>query len=79
MDRADGSKTIEQFVAAAAKVDTTVAPSKVQGGVLGAASAVVAPSSTATGNAGVESRGGIQWTFLGLTGLMAAGVGGLIM
>jgi len=72
---ADGSKTVEQYISAAAKIDTTVAPSKVQGGFLGAASAVVVPSSTATGAAATSS---IQYG-LGFTGLLAIVIAGLII
>lgn len=74
---ADGSKTVEQYIAAAAKVGSTVAPSKAQGGILGPASAVVVPSSTPTG-AGVEARGSFRWG-LSLTGLLAVAVAGLII
>jgi len=68
-------KTVEQYIAAAAKVEKTVAPSKAQGGFLGAASAVVVPSSTPTNAAATSS---IQWG-LGLTGLLAVAVAGLII
>jgi len=88
---ADGSKTIDMFKAAAANVSTTVAPKTVQGGTKQPAADVTGsgtvsgsstsstPSSSSKPNAGVESRGGIQWALLGLTGLIAAGVGSLIL
>jgi hypothetical protein len=89
--RADGSKTLEQFVAAAAKVNSTVAPSTVQGGVKGSASngtsagtststaTTSSASASSTGNAGVETRGSVQWGLFAITGLVAAGVGSLIV
>jgi hypothetical protein len=75
------------FKSAAANVGTTVAPKTVQGGVIGAQADVQgtgtaagsSPSKTTTPNAGTESRGSVQWTLLGLTGLVAAGVGSLIL
>lgn len=73
----DGSKTIDMFAAAAVNVSTTVPPSKVQGGVLEAASAVTVPSASATG-AGIETRGSISFK-LAVTGLMAAAFAGLII
>jgi len=86
---ADGSKTIDQFKAAAAKVAKTVPPSATQGGVIAPQSEVSgtgsatsgSPSSTSSTkpNAGVESRGGVQWLLLGITGLVAAGFGSLIL
>ncbi|KAH6717560.1 Cupredoxin [Leptodontidium sp. MPI-SDFR-AT-0119] len=86
---ADGSKTIEQYVAAAANVNATVAPSKVQGGTLGPAKAqssgsttsstTSSPSATASGSAAVEARGGVSWTMFALTGFAAMGFGGLII
>jgi len=80
----DGSKTFDMFKAAAVGA-STVAPNHVQGGVLGAQSAVQgsttgsSPSSTTTRNAGIESRGVVRWTLLGVTGLVAAGIGSLIL
>ncbi|KAG4434040.1 hypothetical protein IFR05_010462 [Cadophora sp. M221] len=86
---ADGSKTIAQYVAAAANVSATVAPSKVQGGTLGpakaqssgsaTASTTTSASPTASGNAAVEARGGLSWTMFALTGVAAMGFGGLIV
>ncbi|KAH8590165.1 Cupredoxin [Bisporella sp. PMI_857] len=75
----DGSKTVAQFISAAAEINETVAPTVVQGGFVGPASAVSVPSSNSTGNAGVESRGSVQWGLLGMTAMMAAGFGGLII
>lgn len=86
MFRADGSKTLDQFKTAAASVDTTVAPKSVGGGVIGAQSAVQgtgtasgsSPTSTPP-NAGMESRGAVKWSLMGLAGLLAVGFGGLIL
>ncbi|KAH7370901.1 Cupredoxin [Rhexocercosporidium sp. MPI-PUGE-AT-0058] len=85
---ADGSKTIEQYIAAAANA-TSSAPSKVQGGTLGPAKAqssgsptgstTSSPSPTASGSAAVEARGGVSWTMFALTGFAAMGFGGLIL
>jgi hypothetical protein len=71
----------------AAKNASTVAPTKVQGLVQGSLSSSTASSTsssasastTPTKNAGVEARGGVRWTALGLTGVVAAGFGGLII
>ncbi|PVH80877.1 Cupredoxin [Cadophora sp. DSE1049] len=84
---ADGSKTIEQYQAAAANVSQTVAPTKVQGGTLGAAQAQSSGSATtsttssptSTGNAAVEARGAVSWSLFALTGVAALGFGGLII
>jgi hypothetical protein len=86
MFRADGSKTLAMYQAAAMNA-STVAPTKVQGLVQGSLSSSTASSTsssassstTPTKNAGVEARGGVRWTALGLTGVVAAGFGGLII
>ncbi|CZT11387.1 uncharacterized protein RAG0_15559 [Rhynchosporium agropyri] len=78
-------KTIEQYVAAAKNVSATVAPSKVQGGTLGKVQTTgspttsTTPSSSASGSAAVEARGGVSWTIFGLTGFAAITFGGLII
>jgi hypothetical protein len=67
---------------AAANVSGTVAPTTVQGLVQGTLSSTSTSSSattSATKNAGVEARGGVRWTALALTGVVAAGFGGLIV
>jgi hypothetical protein len=69
---------------AAMSVANTVAPSVVQGGVLGTpgsgSSTSSSASSTATKkSAGVEARGEVKWTVLVVTGLMAVGFGSLIV
>ncbi|KAL2066729.1 hypothetical protein VTL71DRAFT_2801 [Oculimacula yallundae] len=82
---ADGSKTIAQYVAAAANITATVAPKQVQGGTLGKAqssgspTSSTTPSPSASGSAAVEARGGVSWTMLAMTGLAAMGFGGLIV
>ncbi len=86
--RADGSKTLAMYQEAAANA-STVAPSKVQGLVQGTLSSSTTSSTSSitsasassipTKNAGVEARGGVRWTALGLTGVVAAGIGGLII
>jgi hypothetical protein len=87
MFRADGSKTLAMYQAAAMNA-STVAPTKVQGLVQGSlsssttsstSSSAPSPSTSSTKNAGVEARGGVRWTALGLTGVVAAGFGGLII
>jgi hypothetical protein len=65
-------------------VSNTVAPSVIQGGVLGtpgtASSTSSSASSTSTKkSAGVETRGGVKWTVLAVTGLVAVGFGSLIV
>jgi hypothetical protein len=42
-------------------------------------SATTSSSSAAVGNAGVESRGGVQWVVLAITGIIAVGFGSLIV
>ncbi|KAK0122473.1 hypothetical protein ONS95_010705 [Cadophora gregata] len=88
---ADGSRTIEQYQAAAANVNETVAPKTVQGGTVGpaqaqssgtasgTASGTSSASPTATGNAAVEARGAVSWSLFALTGVAALGFGGLIV
>ncbi len=85
MFRTDGSKTLAMYQAAAMNA-STVAPTKVQGLIQGTLSSSTTsstssgtPSATPTKNAGVEARGGVRWTALGLTGVVAAGFGGLIV
>ncbi|KAH7413467.1 Cupredoxin [Cadophora sp. MPI-SDFR-AT-0126] len=86
---ADGSRTIEQYQAAAANVSQTVAPTKVQGGTVGPAKAQSSGSSTSStsssasptssGSAAVEARGAVSWSLFALTGVAALGFGGLIV
>ncbi len=77
---------------AALNVANTVAPSVVQGGVLGtpgtssstssgvsSSTSSSASSTPTTKSAGVETRGEVRWTVLVLTGLVAVGFGSLIM
>ena len=85
MFRTDGSKTLAMYQAAAMNA-STVAPTKVQGLIQGTLSSSTTsstssgtPSATPTKNAGVEARSGVRWTALGLTGVVAAGFGGLII
>ncbi|KAG0648011.1 putative GPI-anchored cupredoxin [Hyphodiscus hymeniophilus] len=92
----DGSQTVAQFAAAAAKVQsppTITLP--VQGGIVGPVKAVSAPSSSSsaassasaasasptTGAAtrGMDVAGSAQWFVIALTGVLALGVGTLIM
>jgi len=89
----DGSATLAQYVAAAAKISNTVAPANAQGGVLGPAKAATSSSSSSsssstgssasaaatTKNAGVETRGGVRWIVLAITGVAAVGVGSLMI
>lgn len=86
----DGSQTLAQYKAAAAKVSNApAAPSVVQGGTIGPAKAAGTGSSTssaasasATKSAGVrglEIGGSVQWALMALTGLVAVGVGNLVI
>ena len=87
--RSDGSATLTQYVAAAAKVSNPPAPSVVQGGSVGPAKAASTGSSTSSaattsatksaGMRGVETGGSAQWVIMALTGFLAVGVGSLIM
>jgi hypothetical protein len=88
--RSDGSQTLAQYQAAAAKVSNApAAPSVVQGGTFGPAKAAGTGSSTssaastsATKSAGVrglETGGSVQWVLMALTGLVAVGVGSLVI
>ncbi|KUJ08953.1 Cupredoxin [Mollisia scopiformis] len=89
-----GTKTLDAYIAAAANVNSTVAPSNVQGGVIAAALAgsstgtssttgtSTSTSSTSTStskSAGVETKGAIRWMLLGFTGAVAVGVGSLMV
>jgi len=83
-----GGNTLEAFAAAAKTVNATVATTGVRGGIVEDASKVSsAPSTTSSSpaassskaGAAVEARGSIQWGLLVLTGLVAAGFGGLII
>jgi len=81
---ADGSKTITQFIAAAAKAENNTAPPTVQGGTKVSAADVKSPTATGTAfssptGAATQLGGSIQWGLLGLTGAMAAGISGLII
>jgi plastocyanin len=75
----DGSQTLAQYQAAAAKAGSSVAPANVQGGVIGpvkAATTSGSASASPTGkSAGVSIRGGIPWVIIALTGAVAIGVG----
>jgi len=79
-----GNDTIETFAAAAAGMDTISPTFEPQGGMVEAASAVTAsttspsPSTSAKGAAN-EARGSVHWGLLALTGIVAAGFGGLII
>lgn len=87
--RSDGSATLAQYVAAAAKVSNPPAPSVVQGGSVGPVKAASTGSSTSSaattsptksaGMKGVETGRDAQWVVMALTGLLAVGVGSLIM
>ncbi|TVY84923.1 putative GPI-anchored cupredoxin [Lachnellula suecica] len=78
----DASTSLASYVAAAAKANT-VAPSAVQGGVIGpeaaSTSSSPSPSPTAAKGAGIEARGSIPWVSIGLTGILAVGVGSLML
>jgi len=77
----DGSATLAQYQAAAAKVANSVAPASVQGGVLGPVKAATTSGSSGSAasptgkSAGVSSRGGVQWVVIAMTGAVAIGVG----
>ncbi|KAE8447355.1 hypothetical protein EG329_010913 [Mollisiaceae sp. DMI_Dod_QoI] len=84
----NSNKTIEAYIAAAANVGSTVAPSTVQGGVIGPAKAAsssgtsTSSSSSSTSSsksAGIETRGAVRWVLLGFTGAVAVGVGSLMV
>jgi len=85
----DGSKTLAMYQTAAKNVQNSVAPATVQGGTLGPAAAVnqggsssassSASASSTAKSAGVEARGGVKWFVVALTGLVAVGVGSLIV
>jgi len=90
VSRSSGN-TLDAFSTAAKSVNTTVATTGVRGGIVEDASKVgSSPSTTSSSGApasptsskpgaGVEARGSIQWGLLVLTGLVAAGFGGLII
>lgn len=80
-------ETIAQYISAAANAPTTKTPANVQGGILGAAitassttssSASSSPSPTASGNSGMESKGGVHWVLFGFTGMAAVAVGSMM-
>jgi len=79
--------TLAAYVSNAAKA-TTGTPVTVQGGVLGppmqaaaqgSTTSSAASSSATAKSAGVESRGSANWVILAITGVVAAGVGSLIV
>lgn len=83
-------QSLASYQAAAMNVANTVAPTVVQGGVLGPAGSSSGSSSTSSSSssasssapaksAGVEARGGVQWTMLAATVVMAVGFGSLIL
>jgi hypothetical protein len=74
--------SLAQYQAAAGNVQSSVAPPNVQGGVLGPVKAATTSSSTpspSSKNTGVRTGGAVQWVMLGLTGVVAIVVGGLVM
>ena len=78
-------KTLAMYQANA-KTATSVIPSTVQGlsqGTLSSGSTTSATSSGATPSptksAGVEARGGVKWTVVAITGVVAAVFGSLIV
>lgn len=78
---ANGGQTLDQFKAAAANVGTTVAPPRVQGGVLGPTAAAPSPSTTGTGTAATPTpssgaMGLVEGGNIGMI-LTAAGIAGL--
>ncbi|OBT40801.1 hypothetical protein VE00_08924 [Pseudogymnoascus sp. WSF 3629] len=85
----NGSESLDQYKANAAKVSNPPTPSVVQGGSIGPPKAASSSSSTSsaasttpTESAGVngfESRSSAQWVVMALAGLIAVGVGGLII
>ncbi|KFZ14692.1 hypothetical protein V501_03116 [Pseudogymnoascus sp. VKM F-4519 (FW-2642)] len=85
----NGSESLDQYKANAAKVSNPPTPSVVQGGSIRPPKAASSSSSTssaagttATESAGVngfESRSSAQWVVMALAGLIAVGVGGLII
>jgi hypothetical protein len=65
-------------------VGKTTIPGTVQGGSIGSASSVSSGTSSgatpsATKNAGIENRGGAMWALMALTGVVAVGMGSLMM
>jgi len=81
--------TLSAYIAAAAKA-TSQAPATVQGGVVGPAKAATqstastgtssaASTSSTAKSAGVEAKRGVKWVVLAITGVVAAGVGTLIV
>ena len=87
--RSDGSSTLAQYVAAAAKVSNAPTPSVVQGGSIGPAKAANTGSSTSSaastsptksaGMKGTDASGSAKWVIVALTGLFAVGVGSLMI
>jgi len=77
----DGSATLAQYQAAAGKVASSVAPTNVQGGVIGpkAATTSGAAPSASSKNAAVHAAGGVQWVMFAVTGVVAMVVGGLLL
>jgi hypothetical protein len=74
ISRSDGSQTLDQYKAAAAKVSNPPAPSVVQGGSIGpATSAPSSPSAAPTSSYGVKSldtAGIFLWIPVALAGLV---------
>jgi len=70
----DGSQTLAEYQAAGAKVQNSVSPPTVQGGVIGPAKAATTSSSSASPtkkSAGVSARGGVQWVVMAMMGAVA--------
>lgn len=78
----DGSSTLAQYQAAAAKVANSVAPANEQGGVLAPLKAATTSSSSpspSSKNAAVRAGGGAQWMILAATGAVAIVIQALIL
>ena len=82
------NETIQQYTTAAATAPAVSGSRNVTGGVVGppAAEASASPSATqsaasptGSGSSGVQSRGGVQWAVLGMTGAVALVFGRLMV
>ncbi|EKD16182.1 uncharacterized protein L3040_009583 [Drepanopeziza brunnea f. sp. 'multigermtubi'] len=83
----DSSKTLEMYIAAAADVSAAVAPTRIQGGIISPAQAVLSsgtPSSSSSSSSSApstsmgEAREEIRWSLFALMWLGAVGFGCLI-
>ncbi|KAI9053979.1 hypothetical protein LZ554_002923 [Drepanopeziza brunnea f. sp. 'monogermtubi'] len=81
----DSSKTLEMYIAAAADVSAAVAPTRIQGGIIGPAQADLSsgtPSSSSSSSQPStsmgEAREAVRWSLFALMGMAAVGFGCLI-